>query len=48
MTHTAFFDNPKPDVLTLEDIAASVMFALDAPARASVREIFVMPTEQRE
>ena len=46
MVNTAFFDTPKPDKLMPEDIAASVMFALNAPARANVREIFVMPTEQ--
>ncbi|MEO1444716.1 MAG: SDR family oxidoreductase [Cyanobacteria bacterium J06635_11] len=45
MVNTAFFDTPKPDKLMPEDIAASVMFALNAPARANVREIFVMPTE---
>lgn len=46
MVNTAFFDTPKPDKLMPEDIAASVMFALNAPARANVREIFVMPTER--
>ena len=45
MTNTPFFDNPKPSILMPEDIAASVMFALNAPPRANVREIFVMPTE---
>ncbi len=45
MVNTAFFDSPKPDKLMPEDIAASVMFALNAPERANVREIFVMPTE---
>lgn len=44
MVDTPFFDNPKPDKLQPEDIAASVMFALDAPKRANVREIYVMPT----
>ena len=48
MVNTAFFDTPKPDKLMPEDIAASVMFALNAPARANVREIFVMPTEGRD
>lgn len=48
MVNTAFFDTPKPDKLMPEDIAASVMFALNAPARANVREIFVMPTERRD
>lgn len=44
MVDTAFFDNPKPDKLMPEDIAASVMFALQAPRRANVREIFITPT----
>lgn len=46
MVNTAFFDTPKPDKLMPEDIAASVMFALNAPVRANVREIFVTPTER--
>ncbi len=45
MVNTPFFDNPKPDKLMPEDIASSVMFALNAPRRANVREIFVMPTD---
>ncbi|MEM1028711.1 MAG: SDR family oxidoreductase [Myxococcota bacterium] len=44
MVDTPFFDTPKPDKLQPEDIASSVMFALNAPARANVREVFVMPT----
>jgi len=44
MVNTPFFDNPKPDKLMPEDIAASVMFALNAPQRANVREVFIMPT----
>lgn len=48
MVNTAFFDTPKPDKLMPEDIAASVMFALNAPARANVREVFVMPTERKD
>lgn len=44
MVDTPFFDNPKPDKLQPQDIAESVMFALNAPQRANVREIFVMPT----
>lgn len=44
MVDTPFFDEAKPDKLKPEDIAASVLFALEADPRASVREIFVMPT----
>lgn len=45
MVNTSFFDDPKPDKLAPEDIAASVMYALEAPPRANVREVFIMPTE---
>lgn len=44
MVDTPFFDTPKPDKLSGEDVAAAVMHALEAPERASVREIFMMPT----
>jgi NADP-dependent 3-hydroxy acid dehydrogenase YdfG len=44
MVDTPFFNTPKPDKLMPEDIAASVMFALQAPRRANVREIFITPT----
>lgn len=41
---TEFFDEPKPDKLRPEDIADSVVFALNAPRRSTVREVEVMPT----
>lgn len=44
MVDTAFFSEPKPDKLQPEDVANAVMHALDAPARAAVREVFLMPT----
>jgi NADP-dependent 3-hydroxy acid dehydrogenase YdfG len=44
MVDTAFFSAPKPDKLQPEDVANAVMHALDAPARAAVREVFLMPT----
>ncbi|QFT59265.1 putative oxidoreductase [Sulfitobacter sp. THAF37] len=44
MVNTGFFDEAKPDKLAPEDVANAVMHALDAPARASVREIHLMPT----
>lgn len=34
------------DVLESEDIAAAIMFALDAPARANVSTIEITPTNQ--
>lgn len=45
MVDTPFFDNPKPGKLKPEDIAASVLHALNAPRRVNVREVFIMPTE---
>lgn len=45
MVDTPFFDSPKPDKLQPEDVAGAVMHALNAPARASVQEIFLMPTQ---
>jgi NADP-dependent 3-hydroxy acid dehydrogenase YdfG len=45
MVDTPFFDTPKPDKLQAEDVARAVLHALDAPQRANVREIFVMPTQ---
>ncbi|HBB83123.1 MAG TPA: short-chain dehydrogenase [Sulfitobacter sp.] len=45
MVDTAFFDEAKPEKLHPEDVAAAVMHALEAPARASIREIYLMPTD---
>lgn len=44
MVDTPFFDDAKPDKLKPEDIARSVIFALQADPRATVQEVFVMPT----
>jgi NADP-dependent 3-hydroxy acid dehydrogenase YdfG len=44
MVDTDFFDTPKPDKLKAEDIAAAVIFAVNAAPRANVREIFITPT----
>lgn len=43
MVDTPFFDEAKPDKLKAEDVADAVMHAITAPARAAVREIFLMP-----
>jgi NADP-dependent 3-hydroxy acid dehydrogenase YdfG len=43
MVDTAFFERGAPDKLMPEDVAAAVMHALNAPARAGIREIFLMP-----
>lgn len=44
MVNTGFFDEPKPEKIQPQDIAAAVMFALTSNPRAEVREIHVMPT----
>lgn len=44
MVDTPFFDEAKPDKLQPEDIAAAVVFALEQPARADLRELEIMPT----
>ena len=44
MVNTPFFDSPKPDKLKPEDVASAVMHALNAPHRATIEEIFLMPT----
>ncbi|MEM1063986.1 MAG: SDR family NAD(P)-dependent oxidoreductase [Pseudomonadota bacterium] len=43
MVDTPFFDQAKPDQLKPEDVSAAVMHILEAPPRASVREVFLMP-----
>lgn len=43
MVDTAFFDQPKPDKLQPEDVANSVMHAIEAPPHVAIHEIFVMP-----
>jgi len=43
MVDTEFFDQGKPDKLHPEDVAAAVLHAIEAPERAAVREIFLMP-----
>ena len=43
MVNTAFFDEPKPDKLQPDDVAAAVMLALDAAKTSDVREVFLMP-----
>lgn len=44
MVDTPFFDQPPEHALTDEDIAGSVMFALQQPAHVDVNEILVRPT----
>ena len=47
MTDTPFFDNRPGDwALSDEDIASSVMFALEQPPGVDVNEILIRPTQQ--
>ena len=43
MVNTPFFDEPKPDKLQPDDVAAAVMLALNAAKTSDVREVFLMP-----
>lgn len=43
MVDTPFFDEGKPDKLKPEDVAEAVIYAITAPERAAVREVFLMP-----
>ena len=44
MVETAFFDEPKPDALRPDDIARSVLFAVEQPAHVDLHEVLVLPT----
>ncbi len=44
MVDTPFFSEPKPDKLKPEDVANAVVYALEQPERAAIREVFLMPT----
>ncbi|MEL6374558.1 MAG: SDR family oxidoreductase [Pseudomonadota bacterium] len=46
MVDTPFFDEAKPNALKPEDVAATVMFALDMPARGNINELVVVPTNR--
>ncbi|MDN5568215.1 MAG: SDR family NAD(P)-dependent oxidoreductase, partial [Paracoccus sp. (in: a-proteobacteria)] len=43
MVDTAFFDDGAPDKLQAQDVADAVMHMINAPARAGIREIYLMP-----
>ncbi|NII12170.1 SDR family oxidoreductase [Oleiagrimonas sp. C23AA] len=47
MVDTAFFDEPKPDMLKSEDVARAVMYALDQPSHMEVHELVVLPMAQQ-
>jgi len=44
MVDTPFFDEPKPDALSSDDIARAVVYALTQPAHVDVHELMVLPT----
>lgn len=44
MVDTPFFDERKPEKLQAEDIARAVTYALDQPARSTVCEVHIMPS----
>lgn len=41
---TPFFDDPKPDGLRPDDVARSVMYAIEQPPSVDVHELLVLPT----
>lgn len=41
---TPFFDTPKSDALRAEDVAQTVLFALNAPPSVDVHDLLVLPT----
>ena len=43
MVDTAFFEKGAPDKLQPQDVAAAVMQMITAPARAAIREVYLMP-----
>jgi NADP-dependent 3-hydroxy acid dehydrogenase YdfG len=48
LVDTPFFDEPKPDALTADDVARSAVFALEQPASVDVHELVVLPTPPME
>ena len=44
MVDTPFFDEAKPDALKPEDVARSVVFALQQPPHVDLHELTVLPT----
>jgi len=45
---TPFFDDPKPDGLTPDDVARSVLFAVEQPPTVDVHELLVLPTPRHD
>lgn len=45
---TPFFDEPKPEGLRPDDVARSVVFALEQPASVDLHELVILPTPPEE
>lgn len=45
MVNTGFFDEAKPEKLQPEDVADAVIFAIEQPDTAAIREIHLMPND---
>jgi len=45
MVNTAFFDDDMPTKIQPEDVASAVVYALEQPKTAAVREIYIMPND---
>lgn len=43
MVDTSFFDSPKPQGLTPEDVARGVLYALEQPRTVAVGEVYLIP-----
>ena len=48
MVDTPFFDTPKPDALTDDDLARAFMFAISQPESVSVQGMLIVPTPTAE
>lgn len=48
MVDTPFFDDPKPDALRPDDIARTVVWALQQPPHMDLHEVLVYPTPPEE
>ena len=47
LVDTPFFDTPKPEALRPEDVARSVIYALEQPPSVDVHEVTILPTPPR-
>lgn len=45
---TPFFDSPKPDMLTADDVARAVLYAVQQPPHMEVHEMVLLPMAQQD